>query len=120
MIINLEAYKKLSDNSKMDYLLKNGHRLVNIYSDEHKAYWRPNSKGYSIDIKGAGKYTFEDALANTMHCGPEKKIKFRFVSEEPDLPSVKVWEGEEVFDDVHLKFDKYRGVHRGDFHPAGR
>lgn len=36
-----------------------------IWSNEHRAWWRPNSRGYTIDIGKAGRYTRLDALK---HC----------------------------------------------------
>jgi len=32
-----------------------------IWSEEHKAWWRPDSAGYSQSMQGAGLYTFEEA-----------------------------------------------------------
>ena len=29
-----------------------------IWSNEHRAWWRPNAKGYTVHIKTAGRYTF--------------------------------------------------------------
>lgn len=36
-----------------------------IWSNEHRAWWRPRAQGYTIDLKRAGRYTREDA---TRHC----------------------------------------------------
>lgn len=33
-----------------------------IWSNEHRAWWRPNSRGYTIHIEAAGRYTRDDAL----------------------------------------------------------
>ncbi len=33
-----------------------------IWSNEHRAYWRPNSSGYVIDARGAGSYSLKEAL----------------------------------------------------------
>ncbi len=33
-----------------------------IWSNEHRAYWRPNSAGYVVDARGAGSYTLKEAL----------------------------------------------------------
>lgn len=32
-----------------------------IWSEEHKAWWRPDSCGYSQSIRNAGRYTEEEA-----------------------------------------------------------
>lgn len=34
-----------------------------IWSNEHRAWWRPNECGYCTMLAGAGRYTREDALA---------------------------------------------------------
>ena len=47
---------------------------VVIWSGEHRLYWRPNCRGYTNDILEAGVYDARDALANTIHCDPSKKI----------------------------------------------
>lgn len=49
---------------------------VRIWSGEHNAWWRANCRGYTIYSSAAGLYSFADALANTRHCGPEKRIFF--------------------------------------------
>lgn len=33
-----------------------------IWSIEHDAWWMPNSRGYTKSRKGAGRYTFEEAI----------------------------------------------------------
>lgn len=33
-----------------------------IWSNEHRAWWKPNSLGYTTDIRAAGAYTRENAL----------------------------------------------------------
>ena len=32
-----------------------------IWSDEHRAWWKPNENGYTENIREAGRYAFEDA-----------------------------------------------------------
>ncbi len=32
-----------------------------IWSNEHNAWWRPNSRGYCADIRDAGQYTMREA-----------------------------------------------------------
>lgn len=32
-----------------------------IWSNEHRAWWRPNSRGYTMLAKNAGVYTFKEA-----------------------------------------------------------
>ncbi|TXI84271.1 MAG: hypothetical protein E6Q40_09630 [Cupriavidus sp.] len=34
-----------------------------VYSNEHKAWWRPDGKGYTTFVESAGRYTFEEASA---------------------------------------------------------
>ncbi len=33
-----------------------------IWSNEHRAWWRPNSRGYTPNISDAGVYSREDAM----------------------------------------------------------
>lgn len=34
-----------------------------VWSNEHRAWWRPGRCGYSVGLMGAGKYSRADALA---------------------------------------------------------
>lgn len=45
-----------------------------IWSDEHRAYWKPNGNGYTTDRDLAGRWTIARAYRRTSHCGPEKAI----------------------------------------------
>jgi hypothetical protein len=54
-----------------------GEDVVVIWSDEHRAYWRPDAAGYTKDIAKAGRYARQDATRRTSHCGPEKAIEIR-------------------------------------------
>lgn len=54
-------------------------RQVRIWSGEWRAWWRPNSCGYTDDVAQAGVYSFEDAWATSSHCGPEKRIVYEIV-----------------------------------------
>jgi len=33
-----------------------------IWSNEHRAWWRPNSQGYTTHLEKAGRYTRQDAI----------------------------------------------------------
>lgn len=55
------------------------HRRVRVWSEEHRAWWRPTGNGYTTAEAGAGVYDFADAYERTKHCGPEKRIEFFFV-----------------------------------------
>lgn len=114
MSINLALYQGLTDAEKAAYLSTHGDRLVNIYSGQHSAYWRNDYKGYTTELKYAGVYQLFDAIAATLHCGPEKQIKYYFVSENAvnEKPVNRSWEGEDIFDDPLVSFDKYVGIHR--------
>lgn len=57
-------------------------RKVRIWSNEHRAYWGPNNRGY-CDLPGASTYDFERAYEVTRHCGPEKQIAFELIEEQP-------------------------------------
>jgi hypothetical protein len=52
---------------------------VRIWSEEHRAYWRPKGCGYTGERTEAGDWVSQDAFAMTCHCGPEKRIWFEFV-----------------------------------------
>lgn len=36
-----------------------------IWSNEHRAWWRPNAAGYTADIAQAGRYTRNDAVKHS-------------------------------------------------------
>lgn len=57
-----------------------GNKKCHIYSKEWHRYWRANGSGYTEDIKEAGVYTLAQALDCSSHCGPEKKIEYRFIA----------------------------------------
>lgn len=49
-------------------------KIVRIWSNEHKAWWRPDGAGYTDNIHIAGIYRLEDAWERVQGAGPEKKI----------------------------------------------
>lgn len=49
----------MSDRGKID----DGEAAYVIWSNEHRAWWRPDECGYCTILAGAGRYTREDALA---------------------------------------------------------
>jgi hypothetical protein len=60
-----------------------------IWSNEHRAFWRPNSCGYTRNLYEAGHYSRADALA--LCCGPE-----RVTDGIPDEIPVRVTDIEEM------------------------
>ena len=64
-------------------------KRVRIWSGEHMAWWRPNSRGYTDCECQAGIYTMDEAWATSSHCCKKKKIVYQEVS----TPSTS--EGEE-------------------------
>lgn len=54
-------------------------KRVKIYSREWALWWRENAAGYTHVPMEAGVYEFEDALARSQHCGPEKGIEYEEV-----------------------------------------
>jgi hypothetical protein len=50
---------------------------VLIWSNEHYAYWRPNSSGYTTDGLAAGIYDRAAAESIVAGVGPEKKLELR-------------------------------------------
>ncbi len=67
-----EKFKTYMDNMR--------NRLVRIYSEQHRVYWRENGSGYCLRASEAGLYTLELAYDFTRHCGREKQIQFNFLS----------------------------------------
>lgn len=68
----------------LEHYKRNPHRVpagntVRIWSDEHRAYWRPGGGGYTVERVAAGTWAVQDAFAKTKHCGPEKRIWFETV-----------------------------------------
>lgn len=51
-------------------------KMVRIWSQEHRAWWRDKGTGYTTVEAEAGTFTMADAYARTKHCGPEKQIHF--------------------------------------------
>lgn len=77
---------KLISATRLCALWRRGIRLkkwqdkhVLIYSGEHRAWWRPNSQGYTVFSNEAGVYTFQDALFLALGCDASKKLKFQQV-----------------------------------------
>ena len=56
--------------------------FVKIWSGEHRAYWRPDGKGYTTDPHFAGLYPLKNALERSRHAGPEKKISYELAHTE--------------------------------------
>lgn len=53
---------------------------VFIWSGEHNAYWRTGGNGYTVRASKAGIWTREEAVRQTIHCGPEKRIELEPVA----------------------------------------
>lgn len=34
-----------------------------IWSNEHRAWWRPNSRGYTVELEAAGRYSRAEAIS---------------------------------------------------------
>lgn len=47
-----------------------------IWTDEHGAYWRPKSSGYTTRISAAGIYSRADFNRIARGVGPEKRLTF--------------------------------------------
>jgi hypothetical protein len=77
---NIQALKAKSLEKFNQFFFPKAQRKVLIYSNQHRAYWRSNAQGYCLLKEEAGKYSFEDALQLTMHCGSEKQIIFHFIN----------------------------------------
>ena len=80
--------RKVVDNVYVDlrrWKTQHGHRLVRIWSDEWRCYWRPSRAGYTTDVAQAGIYRLDDALDASGHCGREKKIAYEFLPKNTKL-----------------------------------
>lgn len=44
-----------------------------IWSDEHKAFWRPDSMGYTNEFISAGRYTREEAVYTVSQSSEHKR-----------------------------------------------
>src|SRR5712691_6450786 len=49
---------------------------VMIWSQEHRAWWRPQALGYTNLKREAWVVNFPTAYDQTKHCSPEKKISY--------------------------------------------
>lgn len=62
-----------------------------VWSNEHRAWWRPNSAGYTTQLDKAGRYTKNEALK---HCSGRDQEPGRPLPELPiredDLLSILV------------------------------
>lgn len=38
-----------------------------VWSNQHRAWWRPNSAGYTDDVKRAGRYSRAEAMSISFH-----------------------------------------------------
>ena len=65
--------------------------VVVIWSGEHRAWWRANKRGYTTDPATAGRYTLPEAVYETNHCGPEKKIR---IEDPPNVPERRLEDNE--------------------------
>ena len=59
-------------------MLYPGHQ-VRIWSDEHRAWWRPDAHGYTTVEAKAWVTTFDRAFLVSRHAGPEKGITYVLV-----------------------------------------
>jgi len=49
---------------------------VRIYSGQWKAFWRVSGQGYTENQEESDILDMDVAIAQTRHCGPEKKIQY--------------------------------------------
>jgi hypothetical protein len=53
-----------------------------IWSNEHRAWWRPGSMGYTHDIASAGRYSREEAIRYCSGSFPFREVD----APPPELP----------------------------------
>lgn len=37
-----------------------------VWSNEHRAWWRPSAAGYTVHMEAAGRYTRDDAIGHSL------------------------------------------------------
>lgn len=45
-----------------------------VWSNEHRAWWRPNARGYTVHLKSAGRYTRDEAISHSRSRDQERGI----------------------------------------------
>lgn len=79
-LVNSRTLQGIKNLKRIPYWrFTHGDKKCRIYSKQWEAYWKANASGYTTDINEAGIYTLASALDNSSHCGPEKKIEYRFI-----------------------------------------
>ncbi len=56
-----QAQAAISALSAAGYEIE-GEELYLVWSNEHRAWWRPNSRGYTADVRKAGLYPKSEAI----------------------------------------------------------
>jgi hypothetical protein len=56
-----------------------------IWSNQHRAWWRPDSRGYTTDHAQAGRYSREDAIFNSASAAHTKDAPDEVPVREADL-----------------------------------
>lgn len=95
--------------------------LVYIWSDQHKAYWRPKAQGYTAREVEAGVWPRQEAVAMTKHCGPEKKIGFFPAAATPEAALAREKWTKSRSDDGDMQLlrqDTFAGAFRIRWDPA--
>jgi len=79
-LVTARTLQGIKNLKRVDYWrFTHGDKKCYIYSKEWHRYWRANGNGYTDKVEEAGVYTLAEAIKWTHHCGPEKKIEYRFI-----------------------------------------
>lgn len=82
-LTRIQSLRRLSNRKCAEFISKNAHKNVLVWSAQWGAYWREMRAGYTSDPRQAGVYSLFEAYEATSHCGPEKQIFFEFLRTEP-------------------------------------
>lgn len=82
-LTRIQSLSRLSKHKSAQFISRNAHKKVLVWSAQWGAYWREMRVGYTSDPRQAGIYSLLEAYEATSHCGPEKQIFFEFLRSEP-------------------------------------
>jgi len=67
-----------------------------VWSNEHRAWWRPNAQGYTMFLDAAGRYTRDEAIKHSMARGNPTEPPPEIPVRESDVLAAAIREGEKT------------------------